>query len=74
MPEMDGLAATRRLRDDWAEADRPFVVALTASVPEADRERCREAGMDAFLNKPVQKAELADTLAAVRSGKTGAGA
>jgi signal transduction histidine kinase/DNA-binding response OmpR family regulator len=61
MPEMDGLEATRRLRDGDAE-NPPYVIALTASVMEEDRRRCREAGMDGFLSKPVRKDELARAL------------
>jgi len=62
MPEMDGLEATRRLRRDWPDEEQPYVVALTAAATEADHEQCREAGMDAFLSKPVQQDELSDAL------------
>ena len=61
MPEMDGLEATRRLRDEHPTEEQPYIVALTASVMEEDRSRCREAGMDAFLSKPVQKEDLTGT-------------
>jgi signal transduction histidine kinase/DNA-binding response OmpR family regulator len=61
MPEMDGLEATRQLRDGDAE-DLPYIIALTASVMEEDRRRCREAGMDGFLSKPVRQDELARAL------------
>ncbi|WP_144777175.1 response regulator [Marinobacter maritimus] len=55
MPRMDGFEATRRLRA-WEEArkrPRVPVVALTASAMEEDEERCRRAGMDSFVAKPV---------------------
>ncbi|MAO14553.1 MULTISPECIES: response regulator [Marinobacter] len=55
MPRMDGFEATRRLRrweEDHHRARVP-VVALTASAMEEDEERCRAAGMDAFVAKPV---------------------
>lgn len=55
MPRMDGFEATRRLRD-WEKDNyraRVPVVALTASAMEEDEERCRAAGMDAFVAKPV---------------------
>ncbi|WP_336367071.1 response regulator [Marinobacter sp. C2H3] len=55
MPKVDGFEATRRLRD-WERANerrRVPVVALTASAMEEDEERCRQAGMDAFVAKPV---------------------
>ncbi len=55
MPKMDGFEATRRLRR-WEQdnlRERVPVVALTASAMEEDEERCREAGMDSFVAKPV---------------------
>ena len=62
MPGMDGLEATRRLRSEQVPGGQPRVIALTASVMEDDRERCREAGMDAFVSKPVQQDDLAEVL------------
>ncbi|WP_263819532.1 hybrid sensor histidine kinase/response regulator [Salinibacter sp.] len=62
MPELDGLEATRRLRNEMPSEEQPYVVALTASVTEDDRRRCLEAGMDAFLSKPIRKDELAEAL------------
>jgi len=55
MPRMDGFEATRRLRAWEATRKRPRVpvVALTASAMEEDEERCRRAGMDSFVAKPV---------------------
>ena len=64
MPEMDGLVATRRIRRELPEHQQPWIVALTAHTMSGDRERCLAAGMDAYLGKPVQIAELAATLAA----------
>ncbi|WP_420224685.1 response regulator [Pigmentiphaga litoralis] len=55
MPGMDGLEATRRLRIEQAlagDAATP-VIALTASVMDADRDAARKAGMDGFASKPV---------------------
>lgn len=55
MPRVDGFEATRRLRAWEATRKRPRVpvVALTASAMEEDEERCRRAGMDSFVAKPV---------------------
>ncbi|OZB14085.1 MAG: hypothetical protein B7X58_08430 [Marinobacter sp. 34-60-7] len=55
MPRVDGFEATRRLRQWEHEQNRSPVpvVALTASAMEEDEERCREAGMDSFVAKPV---------------------
>jgi CheY-like chemotaxis protein len=71
MPRLDGLAATRRLRDDPAFARTP-VVALTALAMPSDEERCLEAGADAYLSKPVELKRLIETIAALlaRAKKT----
>ncbi len=58
MPEMDGLTATRQIMARWSPEERPTVVAMTAAVLEEDQQRCREAGMEAFVSKPVQLEKL----------------
>ncbi|MND00986.1 Response regulator MprA [compost metagenome] len=59
MPELDGIETTRALRSAGVAGDRQIsIVALTASVLDADRIRCREAGMDDFLPKPVHLNDL----------------
>nr|MDT0664607.1 response regulator [Micromonospora sp. DSM 115978] len=62
MPEMDGLTATRRLREILPSDRQPQVVAMTAGAFAEDREACLAAGMDGFLCKPVDRGELASTL------------
>jgi len=62
MPEMDGLEATRRIRASTGDAG-PRIIALTASVMEEDRQRCREAGMDLFLAKPLRSSDLKEAIA-----------
>ena len=65
MPEMDGLEATRRIRD-WEAAHRVSrvpVIALTAAAFDADRKRCLDAGMDGYLSKPIMLAGLRAELA-----------
>jgi len=60
MPEMDGLEATRRMRAAIpAGVSRPTIIALTASAMAEDRERCMAAGMDDYLNKPIELDDLA---------------
>jgi signal transduction histidine kinase/DNA-binding response OmpR family regulator len=61
MPVMDGLEATRRIRslDPWRDIP---IVAMTAHAMTGDRERCLAAGMDAYLSKPVNSAELFQVL------------
>ncbi len=60
MPGMDGIAATRKMR---ASGDETPVIALTANAFEEDRRICLEAGMNAFLTKPVDAAALKTALA-----------
>jgi CheY-like chemotaxis protein len=59
MPGMDGLDATRAIRSLPGHGIRPSIVALTANAFPEDRLRCLEAGMDDYLSKPIQIAELA---------------
>ncbi|AFG38405.1 hybrid sensor histidine kinase/response regulator [Spirochaeta africana] len=60
MPEMDGIAATRCIREAEAEFDRPHVpiVALTARVQKEVRDQCLAAGMDDFLSKPIRAEQV----------------
>ncbi len=71
MPEMDGLEATRRIRERERRTRSHIpIVALTAHVTQEDRDRCLEAGMDGHLPKPVRLKQLADALERmVLSGK-----
>jgi signal transduction histidine kinase/ligand-binding sensor domain-containing protein/ActR/RegA family two-component response regulator len=62
MPRMDGLEATRRIRASSAAERQPYIVAITANATEADRERCRAAGADAFLSKPFRSEDLRQIL------------
>jgi signal transduction histidine kinase/CheY-like chemotaxis protein len=61
MPQMDGLEATRRIRQ-MTLAQQPRIIALTASAFEADRQACLTAGMNSFMSKPFNYEELTQTL------------
>jgi signal transduction histidine kinase len=62
MPVMDGYEACATIRQWEAGARRVPIVALTAAAMESDRARCRSAGMDDYLAKPVQLDQLAAVL------------
>ncbi len=64
MPEMDGLEATRAIRDEEARTGRRRtpVVALTADVMPEERAACLAAGMDDVLTKPLARESLAAAL------------
>ena len=62
MPIMDGFEATRRMRAD-PELTNVVVIAMTANAMAGDRERCLDAGMNDFVAKPIDVAELFHTLA-----------
>ncbi|MDR2839297.1 MAG: PAS domain S-box protein [Azonexus sp.] len=61
MPVMDGITATRLLRQD-ERYDRLPIIAMTANAMEVDRRRCLEAGMNAHVAKPINPDELWATL------------
>ena len=67
MPVLDGLAATRRIRE--TAAVQPFIVALTANAMEGDRDACLAAGMDTYVPKPIRPDALAEALAAARAAR-----
>jgi len=60
MPGMDGIEVAKAVRAAELAAQRPPVriVALTADALEAGKRACMEAGMDGFLTKPIDPAEL----------------
>lgn len=62
MPGTDGFEGTRRIRDAEPEGAHLPVIALTASVATAERERCAAAGMDGFLSKPLLLERLQEEL------------
>ena len=64
MPEMDGIEATRQIRDPRSEVPnrRIPIIAMTAHAMQGDRERCLEAGMNDYVAKPVSPRALAEAL------------
>jgi two-component system, sensor histidine kinase and response regulator len=63
MPEMDGLEATITIRSHEVASGRHVpIVAMTAHAMSGDRERCLEAGMDAYVSKPIRAADLVESV------------
>ena len=62
MPEMDGLEATRAIRQRWKCG--PKIIAMTASALKGDKEMCLAAGMDGYISKPTRMEALRDALMA----------
>ena len=56
MPEMDGLEATRHIREHHAE--QPVIIAMTANAMESDKQECIAAGMDDYFSKPIRPEDL----------------
>ena len=68
MPDLDGVEATRRIRQaeqEAGDAGTP-IIALTANAFDEDRDQCVAAGMDGFLAKPLDRERLAAVLARAR--------
>ena len=59
MPEMDGFAATTAIRQEETDSGRHLpIFAMTAHAMKGDAERCRMAGMDGYLPKPIRSEDL----------------
>jgi PAS domain S-box-containing protein len=63
MPNMDGFEATRKIRElELGSGNRIPISALTANALEDDRKRCKDAGMDAFVSKPINPGVLNEVI------------
>lgn len=62
MPEMDGIATTRLIREEESGGRRTPIIALTAHVGTEEKARLLSAGLDDYLSKPVSEAQLAHTI------------
>ncbi|WP_207682014.1 PAS domain S-box protein [Desulfonema magnum] len=68
MPEMDGIEATKKIRNSELEARNIPIIAMTANVMKGDRERCLEAGMNDYISKPIDPDELLSAVEKQLSG------
>jgi len=62
MPEMDGLTATRLIRERSSRWTSPWIIAVTAYSMLGDREKCLEIGMNDYISKPIRINELKEAL------------
>ncbi len=63
MPEMDGIRATKRIREDGGEHANIPIIALTANAMKGDREKYLAAGMSDYVSKPIDPTELKEAIA-----------
>jgi CheY-like chemotaxis protein len=63
---MDGLSATRSIRQERANPEYPWIIAVTAYAMAGDRERCLAAGMNDYISKPIRESELIEALQKIR--------
>ncbi|MFW6063686.1 MAG: response regulator [Chloroflexota bacterium] len=68
MPVMDGLEATRRIREQ-ADVTQPYIVALTADATTEDRNISLAAGMDDYVSKPIRVGALVAALERAAAAK-----
>ena len=62
MPEMDGITATMRIREQEPTGRHVPIIAMTAHAMRGDRERCIDAGMDDYVPKPIASVSLLKTI------------
>lgn len=62
MPVMDGIEATRVIRKELGDSEKPFIVALTANAFRENKEECLKAGMNDFLPKPIDLNQLRECM------------
>ena len=70
MPEMDGYETAQAVRALPGCAALP-IIAMTAHATDAERERCRSAGLDGHLSKPIERSHLIDTLRSLPRAQAG---
>lgn len=67
MPEMDGMEATRQIRNNFAIHRQPRIIALTANALQGDKEKYISVGMDDYVSKPIRIRELVNALVNCRA-------
>ena len=62
MPKMDGLETLKKIKKRLTKKKRPYIIALTAHAMPGDRDKFLKAGMDGYLSKPIEIAELVNII------------
>ena len=62
MPELDGVQATQKIKNEIDKDKQPLIIAMTAHALQGDREKYISAGMDDYLSKPIKTEELIEAL------------
>ncbi len=73
MPEMDGVEATRRIRSTLPPARQPYIVGLSAHALSSYRDESLGVGMNDYVTKPFQLADIEGLLSRYQAAQTGAG-
>jgi CheY-like chemotaxis protein len=70
MPGMNGLDVTREIRQRFSSPDKPWIVAVTADALLSDRDRCLDAGMNDYIEKPARLNAMQDAILAWGAQRT----
>ncbi len=62
MPVLDGHEAAAKIRQTWPQHQQPWIIAMTASTLQRDRDACAAAGMNDYITKPIRMRDLATAL------------
>lgn len=66
MPQMNGVEATRRIRQLGAQISQPWIIAMTANASSEDRDYCLKVGMNDYLSKPIRRDSLSRTFMSIK--------
>ena len=62
IPEMDGITITKTILAEYAQAARPYIIAMTSAATKKERAKCLAAGMNAYISKPINFSQLEKAL------------
>jgi CheY-like chemotaxis protein len=62
MPVFDGIRTTLAIRENVANKERPYIIAITAYADKFDRETCKNAGMNDYLTKPATLNDIREAM------------